>query len=84
MMELQVCVGSSCHIKGSYHVIQAFQALLEEHNLSEQVEIKAQFCMKRCQYGVSVCLDGQPHSVSPQSAHAFFQKEIVEKLSSQE
>ena len=79
MASLMVCIGSSCHLQGSYNVIQTFQQMLEEYNLHDQVEMKAQFCMKRCQQGVSVCLDGVDYDVSPQTAREFFQTHILEK-----
>jgi len=30
MLEIKICVGSSCHLKGSYNVINEFQHLIEE------------------------------------------------------
>ena len=47
MIELSVCIGSSCHIKGSYNVIQTFQQMIEENNLHNEVDFKGTFCMKR-------------------------------------
>ena len=47
MIELSVCIGSSCHIKGSYNVIQTFQQMIEENNLHGQVDFKGTFCMRR-------------------------------------
>ncbi|HHY51900.1 MAG TPA: (2Fe-2S) ferredoxin domain-containing protein [Clostridiales bacterium] len=79
MASLMVCIGSSCHLKGSYNVIQTFQQMVEEYNLHDQVEMKAQFCMKRCQQGVSVCLDGAYYDVSPQTAREFFKTHILDK-----
>lgn len=80
MHELHVCIGSACHIKGSYNVIQAFQQLIEENNLHDRVEMKAQFCMKRCQKGVSVLLDGESFSVSPEIAKEFFNSTLLPKI----
>ena len=53
MIELSVCIGSSCHIKGSYNVIQTFQQMIEENNLHGQVDFKGTFCMKQCDKPVS-------------------------------
>ena len=80
MKELNVCIGSSCHLKGSYNVIQVFQKLIEEHELHEKVELKAQFCMKQCQKGVSVSLDNELHSLSSETAKAFFMNTVMPKL----
>ncbi|MDR1932979.1 MAG: (2Fe-2S) ferredoxin domain-containing protein, partial [Spirochaetales bacterium] len=69
MLELCVCVGSSCHIKGSYNVIQTFQQLIEEKSLHEKINFKSSFCQKQCQYpGVAVSVGGTLHHVAPEKA----------------
>ena len=80
MIELNVCIGSSCHIKGSYNVIQTFQQLIEAENLHEKVEMKAQFCMKQCQKGVSVSMGDEVFSVSPETAKSFFASTVMPKV----
>ncbi|MGI6153404.1 MAG: (2Fe-2S) ferredoxin domain-containing protein [Christensenellaceae bacterium] len=80
MLNLNVCIGSSCHLKGSYNILQTFQQLLEEEGLHEKVDLKAQFCMKQCQNGVAVSLDDQMHSVSPETARDFFRENVLPKV----
>ena len=80
MKELNVCIGSSCHLKGSYNIIQIFQKLIEEYALHEKIEMKAQFCMKQCQKGVSVSLGDEVHSVSPETARGFFLNTVMSTL----
>lgn len=75
MVELNVCIGSSCHLKGSYNVIQTFQQLIEAGQLHDRLEMKAQFCMKQCQKGVSVGED--VYSVSPETAKSFFESTVL-------
>lgn len=78
MIEVSVCIGSSCHLKGSYNVIQIFQQAIEEHKLHELVALKATFCMKQCQNkGVMVEISGVKHSVTPETARAFFKDHIL-------
>lgn len=77
MIELNVCIGSSCHLKGSYNVIQTFQQLIEAMQLHDKIELKAQFCMKQCQNGVSVSIGDKVFSVSPETAKSFFKSTIV-------
>jgi NADH:ubiquinone oxidoreductase subunit E len=82
MLELCVCVGSSCHIKGSYNIIQTFQQLIEEHKLHEQINFEASFCQKQCQHpGVAVSLNGDKHQVVAEKAVAFFTTEVLPKVS---
>ena len=80
MIELKVCVGSFCHLKGSYNVIQTFQQLVEKNALHSKIEIKAQFCMKKCCHGVSVSVGEKIFSVSPETAHVFFNETVVAQV----
>ena len=80
MIEISVCIGSSCHLKGSYNVIQTLQQRIEAEGLHDQIEMKAQFCMRQCQNGVSVSVDGKAHSVSPETARDFFRLEVLPKI----
>lgn len=56
-MVLKVCVGSSCHLKGSYDVIEAFKRLIQERGVADKIELRACFCLNRCSDGVSVKAD---------------------------
>lgn len=77
MIEINVCIGSACHLKGSYNVIQTFQQLMEEQKLHDRLEMKAQFCMRQCQNGVSVSVGEKIYSVSPETARDFFKQTII-------
>ncbi|MEG0764519.1 MAG: (2Fe-2S) ferredoxin domain-containing protein [Pseudoflavonifractor sp.] len=79
MMTLSVCIGSSCHLKGSYNVIQAFQQMIEEYEISpERLEFKAAFCMKQCENpGVGVCFNGKTYNVLPEAARMFFRNTVM-------
>lgn len=79
-MKVTVCIGSSCHLKGSRQVVEALQQKVAEHGLKEKVELGGTFCMGKCQQGVCVTVDGQFHSVSPDTVAGFFQTEILEKV----
>ncbi len=60
MVEVCVCVGSSCHMKGSYQVIKTFQELIKKLSLEDKITLKAAFCMGRCVNGIAVSVDGEP------------------------
>lgn len=59
VMNICVCVGSSCHLKGSYDVIQLMKENLEKNNLTDQVNLSAAFCLGKCTHGVSVKIDDE-------------------------
>ncbi len=79
-MKVTVCIGSSCHLKGSRQVVEALQQKVAENGLKEKVELGGTFCMGKCQQGVCVTVDGQFHSVSPDTVDDFFRAEILEKV----
>lgn len=79
-MKVTVCIGSSCHLKGSRQVVEEFQYLISENNLKDKVELGGTFCMGNCQKGVCVTVDDELHSVSPETAKEFFEKEILAKV----
>ncbi|WP_028855440.1 (2Fe-2S) ferredoxin domain-containing protein [Psychrilyobacter atlanticus] len=79
-MILKVCVGSACHIKGSYDVIKIITKIIEEEGLGKEVELKACFCLNNCTEGVSVIVDGEEkiYSFSKENAEKKF-KDIIEE-----
>lgn len=79
-MKVTVCIGSSCHIKGSRQVVEELQHLLSDAGLEDKVELGGTFCMGRCQEGVCVTVDGEFHSVSPDNVKEFFEKEVKGKV----
>ena len=79
-MKVTVCIGSSCHIKGSRQVVEGLQYLIAQENLGDKVELGGTFCMGRCQEGVCVTVDGNFYSVSPDTVKSFFEKEIKAKV----
>ena len=80
MLKITVCIGSSCHIKGSRQVVEQLQNLIAENNLGDKVELGGTFCMGQCQQGVCVTVNDAFHSVTPESAGEFFAKEVLAKV----
>ena len=78
-MQVTVCIGSSCHLKGSHRVVEELKRLIEENALQEQVELKGAFCIGHCQPGVSVTVNDSYFSVRPETVAEFFKKEIAPK-----
>lgn len=78
-MKVTVCIGSSCHLKGSRQVVEELQYLISENNLKEKIELSGTFCMGNCQNGVCVTVDDKPFSLSPDTTKDFFEKEILVK-----
>ena len=80
-MKVTVCIGSSCHLKGSRQIVERLQALVAEKDLKEKVELSGKFCMGNCQNGVCVTVDDEFYSVSPETVDTFFKENILAKVS---
>ena len=80
MMKITVCIGSSCHIKGSRQVVTQLQALIAQNNLGDKVELGGTFCMGNCQKGVCVTVDDKFYSVTPDTVDDFFCTNIQGKV----
>lgn len=79
-MKIVVCIGSSCHIKGSRQVVEQLQKMIAENNIGDKVELGGTFCLGHCQQGVSVMVDDTFHSVSPSTVCDFFNNEVLAKV----
>ena len=80
MIKITVCIGSSCHIKGSRQVVEALRQLITRHALENKVELSGTFCMGQCQQGVCVTVNGDFYSVTPESVADFFEKDVLSKV----
>ena len=79
-MKVTVCIGSSCHIKGSRQVVEQLQSLIAANGIENKVELGGTFCLGNCQQGVCVSVDNAFHSVSPETVGDFFANEILAKV----
>ena len=79
-MKVTICIGSSCHLKGSRQVVERLQSLVNENALTDYVELGGTFCMGKCQQGVCVTIDDEFYSVSPETVDAFFKENILAKV----
>ncbi len=80
MIKISVCVGSSCHVKGSKQVVERLRQLIVENGLEGKVQLVGSFCMGHCLQDVSVTIDGSPFSVSPEKAEEFFNREVMTRI----
>ena len=79
-MKVTVCIGSSCHIKGSRQVVEQLRCRISENNLGDKVELGGTFCMGKCQQGVCVTVDDAFYSVTPETVEEFFETNIKAKV----
>jgi NADH-quinone oxidoreductase subunit G len=58
-VQVSVCVGTSCYLRGSQKLLQDLLRHVEEQDLEAAVEIQATFCMEACDRGPTVRVAGQ-------------------------
>lgn len=81
MITITVCIGSSCHLKGSYDIVTELQKIIKNNNLEDKVTIKASFCLGNCTKAVSVKIDdGDVLSVNKNNINEFFNEYVLKKL----
>lgn len=77
MVNVEVCVGTSCYLRGSYHIINRLEELSEKASLSDNVNIASIFCLGNCGSSSSVRVNGEILSVTIDGVDEFFDKHIV-------
>lgn len=79
-MKITVCIGSSCHIKGSRQVVQQLENYIAQNRLESKVELAGTFCLGKCQQGVCVLVDDEFYSVSPETVEDFLKTAVLPRL----
>ena len=81
-MTVLVCVGSSCHLKGSYEIIELLKQRVKEEHLEDVVELKGTFCLGQCGVaGVSIQVDDEIITgVTEKNFEDVFKKHILAKI----
>ena len=83
MVNVTVCVGSSCHIKGARDVIASFNQLIKENGLESKVGLKGSFCMERCGEGFNWQINDTPYTnLTVEDAVKIFKEKIIDPIKS--
>ena len=57
-MIVQICVGSSCYLKGSEKLVELFQKAIQENQLDDEITLTGRFCSNKCnRVGVTITID---------------------------
>ncbi len=85
MIFVQICVGSSCHLKGSYEIVELFEAAVKEHHLEDEVILSGSFCIGKCnRVGVTVQINDEVHvGVTRENFREFFKTNVLDVIESE-
>ena len=81
-MIIQICVGYSCHLKGSEEIVALLQEAVAEHKLETEITLAGSFCTGQCnRVGVTVQVDDDIYpGVTRESFKEFFSEKVLKKL----
>ncbi len=81
-MIIQICVGSSCHLKGSYELVEKFKNAIEAHDIEGEITLAGSFCTGNCNRdGVTVQIDDETFTgVTPEGFKEFFKENVLGKI----
>ena len=81
-MIIQVCVGSSCHLKGSPEIVELLQKAVGDHHLENEVTLAGSFCIGRCnRIGVTLQVDDAIHvGITKENFKEFFNEHVLTKI----
>ncbi len=82
MVIVQVCVGSSCHLKGSAQIVELLQKAVAENQIESEVTLAGSFCIGKCnREGVSIQVDDDIHTgITVENFREFFSENILKKI----
>ena len=80
-MIIQVCVGSSCHLKGSMDIVGLLKKAIEDNHLERDVTLAGSFCTGRCnRNGVTITVDDDVYpGITKDGFRDFFQEKVLAK-----
>ncbi len=85
MLFVQVCVGSSCYLKGSQDIVELLEDSVKAHGLSEEVVLSGSFCIGKCnRVGVTVQVNDDVHvGITRDNFREFFREHILKVIESE-
>ena len=85
MLIVQICVGSSCHLKGSAEIVQMFENAITEYHIEDDVVLTGSFCIGKCnRVGVTVQVNDDIHvGVTTANFRDFFKENILDVIRSE-
>lgn len=80
-VDVAVCVGTSCYLKGSYNLLQGLLKLIKEQGVEDRVSVGATFCLERCSQGPNIRVNDEIISgVTEANLQDIFEQEILSKI----
>ena len=81
-MVIQICVGSSCHLKGSPEIVELLQKAVAENHLENEITLAGSFCIGKCnRTGVTIQIDDNIHiGITKENFKEFFKENVLDVI----
>lgn len=81
-MIVQICVGSSCYLKGAERIVELFQTALVDYKLDGDITLAGSFCTGQCnRIGVTVTVDDDVYTgITPENFKEFFVEKVLKPI----
>lgn len=81
-MVIEICIGSSCHLKGSRELVDLFTNEIEKRNLKDKITLKGSFCKGKCnREGVTIQVDDDIYTgITPDKFESFFENNVAKSI----
>lgn len=82
MIFVEVCVGSSCHLKGAPEIVELLQKKIEEQHLEDEIILRGSFCTGRCnRVGVTVTVEDEVYTgITKEGFQDFWRDKVLPAL----
>ena len=79
MVYIEVCVGSSCHLKGAPEIVELMQQHIADEQLEDDIILTGAFCAGRCnRTGVTVTVNDAPYTgITKETFRDFWQDTVL-------
>lgn len=78
MTIIQVCVGSSCHLKGAPEIVGLLKKTVEDNGLGDDVVLTGSFCTGKCnRQGVTITVNDDVYTgITPETFREFWNEKV--------
>lgn len=82
MVFIEICVGSSCHLKGSHEIVEMLEKAVHENGLDNEIVLSGSFCTGKCnREGVTVTVADTIYTgITPEKFSEFWNNTVMKAV----
>ena len=85
MIYIEVCIGSSCHLKGAPDIVALLEEAVRDNRLEDSIVLSGSFCAAKCnRIGVTVSVNETVYTdITKENFGDFWTNKIMKAVESQ-